>query len=55
MPFWLAQLRKRTFAIVHAIDRQAATFLGRPPTVNYRYCSNEPPLNPDGGLLRLEA
>ncbi|KAJ1334936.1 chromatin structure-remodeling complex subunit RSC3/30 [Microdochium nivale] len=42
VPFFLAELRKRTFASSFAQEVGLATFLGRPPRLSYRYCRFKP-------------
>ena len=45
VPFWLAEIRKRCFATVYAVDKLMATFVGRPPRISRRYCSIQIPLD----------
>ncbi|KAI9736989.1 MAG: hypothetical protein M1834_000578 [Cirrosporium novae-zelandiae] len=43
-PFFLTQLRKRSFGNAYSSDKGMATFLGRPPRISRRYCSCSLPL-----------
>lgn len=45
VPFFLVELRKRVMACAYAIDKELATFLGRPPRICSRYCSIPLPLD----------
>ncbi|PSS05238.1 hypothetical protein BD289DRAFT_449101 [Coniella lustricola] len=45
VPFWLAELRKRTFILAYFCEISLATCLGRPPRLSYRYCNVEAPLD----------
>ena len=45
VPLWLAEIRKRCFATVYAVDKLMATFVGRPPRISRRYCSIQVPLD----------
>ena len=38
-PFFIKQLRRSCFAAAFHIDKSFATFVGRPPLINYRYSS----------------
>lgn len=44
-PFFVKQLRRSCFALAFCNDKCIATFVGRPPLINYRYCSLVPPLD----------
>ncbi|KAE8377294.1 hypothetical protein BDV26DRAFT_293376 [Aspergillus bertholletiae] len=44
-PFFLQQWRKICFASAFYADKAIATFVGRPPFINYRYCSLTPPMD----------
>ncbi|KAK6209987.1 C6 transcription factor [Colletotrichum tabaci] len=44
-PVFLAQLKRGCFATAFYVDKCVATFLGRPPLLNYRHCSLVPPLD----------
>ncbi|KUI63598.1 hypothetical protein VM1G_10283 [Cytospora mali] len=45
VPFFLAELRKRTFMCAYYQEISIASFLGRPPRLSYRYCTLDPPLD----------
>ncbi|KAF7128409.1 hypothetical protein CNMCM5793_003139 [Aspergillus hiratsukae] len=45
IPFFLAELRKRLMAGAYSMDKQLATFLGRPPQISWRYCDVQLPLD----------
>ena len=53
VPFWLAEIRKRCFATVYAVDKLMATFVGRPPRISRRYCSIQVPLDIEVADLAL--
>ncbi|PWY90199.1 putative C6 transcription factor [Aspergillus heteromorphus CBS 117.55] len=44
-PFFLRQWRRMCFAAAFAADKNVATFVGRPPYINHRYCTLAPPLD----------
>ncbi|KAL6229412.1 hypothetical protein BDW75DRAFT_245760 [Aspergillus navahoensis] len=44
-PPFLHQWRKMCFAAAFYADKTISTFVGRPPFINYRYCSISPPLD----------
>ncbi|KAL3453951.1 hypothetical protein BJX65DRAFT_80567 [Aspergillus insuetus] len=44
-PAFLHQWRKGCFASAFYADKCLSTFVGRPPFINYRYCSLSPPLD----------
>ncbi|PWY88237.1 C6 transcription factor [Aspergillus heteromorphus CBS 117.55] len=44
-PFFLLELRKRLVAGAYSIDKQLATFLGRPPQISWRYYDVQFPLD----------
>ncbi|KAJ5750328.1 hypothetical protein N7533_007356 [Penicillium manginii] len=44
-PFFLRQWRKGCFISVFYLDKMQASFFGRPPLINYRYCTMVPPLD----------
>ena len=44
-PFFLAEIRKRTMVAAYSIDKEFATFLGRPPRICWRYCNIQYPLD----------
>lgn len=43
VPFFLTELRKRVMVSAYCIDKELATFLGRPPRICQRYCDLTPP------------
>lgn len=45
IPFFLKEIRKRIMIGAFAIDKQLATFLGRPPLIGWRYCDIQFPLD----------
>ncbi|KAJ5512925.1 hypothetical protein N7463_002477 [Penicillium fimorum] len=45
LPFFLVEVRKRAMVCAYAIDKELATFLGRPPRICSRYCSIPLPLD----------
>ncbi|ROV93166.1 hypothetical protein VMCG_08741 [Cytospora schulzeri] len=45
VPFFLAELRKRSFMCAYYQEISIASFLGRPPRLSYRYCTIDPPLD----------
>ncbi|PWY88198.1 chromatin structure remodeling complex protein RSC3 [Aspergillus heteromorphus CBS 117.55] len=44
-PFFLSEIRKRTMVGAYALDKDIATFLGRPPRICWRYCNIQYPLD----------
>ncbi|RAK98482.1 putative chromatin structure remodeling complex protein RSC3 [Aspergillus ibericus CBS 121593] len=44
-PFFLTEIRKRTMVGAYSIDKEFATFLGRPPRICWRYCNIQYPLD----------
>ncbi|KAJ5723321.1 hypothetical protein N7488_001356 [Penicillium malachiteum] len=44
-PFFLRQWRRGCFISAFYMDKMMATFVGRPPLMNYRYCTLVPPLD----------
>ncbi|CEJ56271.1 hypothetical protein PMG11_02484 [Penicillium brasilianum] len=44
-PFFLRQWRRCCFTSAFYMDKMMATFVGRPPLLNYRYCTLTPPLD----------
>ncbi|THC89211.1 hypothetical protein EYZ11_011346 [Aspergillus tanneri] len=44
-PFFLRQWRRIFFVAAFYVDKCVATFVGRPPFINYRYCTLTPPLD----------
>lgn len=53
-PFFLKQLRRNCFAAAFHVDKCVATFVGRPPLINYRYCSLALPYDVDDDVLFSE-
>lgn len=45
VPFFLAELRKRSMLCAYYQEISIASFLGRPPRLLYRYCNLDPPLD----------
>lgn len=45
VPFFLAEMRKRSFIFAYFQEISIASFLGRPPRLSYRYCTLDPPLD----------
>ncbi len=54
IPFFLSELRKRTFTVVYSMEISVAAFLGRPPRLSYRHCVLEAPLDLSDHQLYLE-
>jgi hypothetical protein len=50
-PFFLKQLRRCCFAAAFFVDKSVATFVGRPPLINFRYCSLALPYDLDDDML----
>ncbi|KAJ5103389.1 hypothetical protein N7532_003918 [Penicillium argentinense] len=44
-PFFLRQWRRGCFISAFYMDKSQASFVGRPPLMNYRYCTIDPPLD----------
>ncbi|KAJ5139061.1 uncharacterized protein N7515_003909 [Penicillium bovifimosum] len=44
-PFFLSEIRKRTMVAAYSMDKELATFLGRPPRICRRYCNFHIPLD----------
>lgn len=44
-PFFLRQWRRGSFIASFYMDKMMATFVGRPPLMNHRYCTLVPPLD----------
>lgn len=51
--FFLLQLRRKPFWIEHICDKNFATFLGRPPMINSKFCSRQIPLELEDMKLAL--
>ncbi|EAW09788.1 putative C6 transcription factor [Aspergillus clavatus NRRL 1] len=50
-PYFLRQWRRLCFASAFYADKSLATFVGRPPLINYRYCTLTPPLDVSHEIL----
>lgn len=53
-PFFLSELRKRTFIQTYGCECSVASFLGRPPRLSYRYCNINLPLDLDDDQVVME-
>ncbi|TLD36025.1 AP-2 complex subunit beta [Venturia nashicola] len=53
-PFFLSELRKRTFIQAYGSECSIASFLGRPPRLSYRYCNINLPLDLDDEQIVME-
>ena len=53
-PFMVSELRKRVFVCAFLVDKQLATFTGRPPRLSRRYCNCQLPLDLDDTQLTIE-
>ena len=53
IPFWLSEVRKRTFGSAYVCDKGQAHFLGRPPRLPRKYCAMQLPLDLEPAHLRL--
>ncbi|KAL4937256.1 hypothetical protein BDV06DRAFT_203293 [Aspergillus oleicola] len=51
VPVFLREIRRRVYAGLYYIDKNIATFLGRPPRVSWRYADTKPPLDLDEDAL----
>lgn len=47
VPFFLAEMRKRVFALVYAHDKEISTFTGRPCRISRKFCVLQLPLDVD--------
>lgn len=45
LPFFLVEHRKRLLLGAYAVDKELATFLGRPPRISWRHIDVDPPLD----------
>ncbi|KAL4914925.1 hypothetical protein BDW62DRAFT_189574 [Aspergillus aurantiobrunneus] len=45
IPTFLQDIRRRLFAALYHVDKNIATFFGRPPHVSWRYSDSKPPLD----------
>ena len=50
-PFFRLQWRRGCFISAFYMDKMMASFVGRPPLMNYRYCNLEPPLDVSDDVL----
>jgi Fungal specific transcription factor domain len=53
VPFWLSEIRKRTFGHAYNLDKSISSFMGRPPRLPRKYCSMQLPLDLDLTMLQL--
>lgn len=53
-PFFVKQIRRGCFALAFYADKCVATFVGRPPLINHRYCSLDAPLDVSDDILFSE-
>ncbi|KAE9982494.1 hypothetical protein BLS_005924 [Venturia inaequalis] len=53
-PFFLSELRKRTFIQAYGSECSIASFLGRPTRLSYRYCNISLPLDLDDDQVVME-
>jgi chromatin structure-remodeling complex subunit RSC3/30 len=44
-PFFLSEIRSRTMVAAYSMDKELATFLGRPPRICRQYCDIQFPLD----------
>ena len=52
-PFFMCELRRTTFWMTFVLDKSLATFFGRPPMINSKYCSCKLPLDIEEHELAL--
>lgn len=52
-PFFLKEMRRRTFWFAYICDKNFATFLGRPPMINSNFCYREMPLDLENADMAL--
>lgn len=50
-PFFLHQWRRGCFIAAFYTDKMLASFVGRPPLINHRYCTLTPPLDLSDEIL----
>ena len=53
VPFFLSELRRKLFWFTYFSDKCFATFFGRPPLINGKFCSRKMPLDLDNSQLAL--
>ena len=51
--FWLSEIRKKIFWFAYISDKLFATFFGRPPLINGKFCSCTLPLDLESCDLKL--
>ena len=54
LPFFLAEIHRKIFWFAYTSDKNFATFFGRPPLINGKFCSCKMPLDLDDEKLVLE-
>ena len=54
-PFYMCELRRRAFWMAYTLDKGMATFFGRPPMINGKYCSCKLPVDIEEEQLALTA
>ena len=54
VPFWLSEIRKRSFAGIYSLDKSICTFVGRPPRLPRKYCYMQLPLSLHIDTLHLQ-
>lgn len=54
LPFFLAEIHRKIFWFAYTSDKNFATFFGRPPLINGKFCSCKMPLDLDDDKLVLE-
>lgn len=54
LPFFLAEFHRKTFWFAYMSDKNFATFFGRPPMINGKFCSCNMPLDLDDSQLAME-
>lgn len=54
LPFFLAELHRRIFWLAYMSDKDFATFFGRPPMINGKFCLCRMPLDLEDSQLALD-
>ena len=54
LPFFLAELHRKLFWLAYMFDKTLATFFGRPPMINGKFCLCKMPLDLEDTQLALE-
>ncbi|CAD6589419.1 MAG: hypothetical protein ASARMPRED_004039 [Alectoria sarmentosa] len=54
LPFFLAEMHRKLFWFAYMSDKNFATFFGRPPMINGKYCLCKMPLDLEDNQLALE-